>query len=157
MSAALAMPAFDEAQVSLRRADASDRERIYEYNCSPDVRAVSGSSKAVSFAEHSRWYQSRLADPYSPMWIIESDGRECGTVRIDARDGHNPKISIALAATARGRGVGRRAIELACLKWCGAIVAEIHETNYGSRACFTACGFSKIGRRGELDVYLWSP
>lgn len=159
MSAALAIaePHRDEQHVSLRRADAADCERVYEYNFAADVRAVSGTQTDVSLPDHKLWYRTRIADPVSPIWIIERGGRACGTIRIDAVNGNNPKISIALAANARGRGVGRRAIELACLRWCGALIAEIHESNAASRACFIACGFSKIGRRGELDVFLWSP
>lgn len=159
MTAALAIVerAQPELHVSLRRADATDCERVYEYNFAADVRAVSGTHDRVSLENHTLWYRARIADPASPIWIIERGGRACGTVRIDALPGSNPKISIALAANARGRGVGRRAIELACLRWCGAVIAEIHESNAASRACFMACGFSKIGRRGELDVFLWSP
>ncbi len=143
--------------VTLRRADLSDRERVYEYNFATDVRAVSGSQKPVSYSEHVRWFGRRIVEPASPIWIIEQYGEPVGTVRIDARMDANARISIALAASSRGHGIGRKAIALACAKWCGAVVAEIHESNAPSRACFTACGFTKIGKREAFDVYLWSP
>lgn len=155
MSAALA--AHVTTDITLRRADLTDRERVFEYNCSPDVRAVSASSSAVSYSEHVRWFSKRIVDPASPIWIIEQYGESVGTVRIDVRDGMNAKISIALAPQARGRGIGSYAVVAACTKWCGAVVAEIHEVNTRSQACFTACGFAKIGRREAFDIYLWSP
>lgn len=154
---ARALPAHNADDVTLRRADLSDRERVYEYNFASDVRAVSGSQTAVSYADHVRWFSTRIIDIASPIWIIEQFGEPVGTVRIDAREGTNAKISIALVAGARGHGIGRKAIELACTKWCGAVVAEIHESNARSRACFIACGFAKIGTREAFDVYLWSP
>lgn len=158
MSAAIArtLPANAE-EVTLRRANLADRERVYEYNFANDVRAVSGSPTAVAYSDHVRWYSARIMDPSSPIWIVEQYGEPVGTVRIDARDGMNARISIALAPAARGHGIGRKAIELACTKWCGAVVAEIHESNARSRACFTACGFARIGKREAFDVFLWSP
>ena len=154
---ARALPASTNTDVTLRRADLSDRERVFEYNFSPEARAVSGSTSAVSYSDHVRWFSARIGDPASPIWIVEQFGEPVGTVRIDVRDGVNARMSIALAATARGHGVGRKAIEIACTKWCGAVTAEIHESNARSRACFTACGFAKIGHREAFDVYLWSP
>lgn len=154
---ARALPARNNDDVTLRRADLADRERVYEYNFASDVRAVSGSPTAVAYSDHVRWFGRRIMDPSSPIWIVEQYGEPVGTVRIDARDGMNARISIALAPGARGHGIGRKAIELACTKWCGAVVAEIHESNARSSACFEACGFAKIGKREVFDVYLWNP
>jgi len=154
---ARALPARNNDDVTLRRANLTDRERVFEYNFASDVRAVSGSPTAVAYADHVRWYGRRIIDPASPIWIVEQYGEPIGTVRIDACNGVNARISIALAPGARGHGIGRRAIELACTKWCGAVVANIHESNARSRTCFTACGFAKIGKHDGFDVYLWSP
>lgn len=154
---ARALPQRNAEDVTLRRADLTDRDRVFEYNFSSEVRAVSGSPDVIAYSDHVRWFGKRIAEPASPIWIIEQYGEPVGTVRIDARMDANAKISIALAAAARGHGIGRRAIELACTKWCGAVVAEIHESNAPSRACFTACGFARIGKREAFDVYLWSP
>ena len=148
MSAAVAY--HTTSDVTLRRADLTDRDRVFDYNCS-------ASTNAVSYSQHVRWFSGRIADPTSPIWIIEQYGEPVGTVRIDAKDGVNAKMSISLAAHAQGRGIGTYAIEAACTKWCGAVVAEIHESNTRSKTCFTACGFAKIGRRDAFDVYLWSP
>ncbi|HEY4057140.1 MAG TPA: GNAT family N-acetyltransferase [Kofleriaceae bacterium] len=157
-SPALTHPVYrNDADVTLRRADYTDRERIYEYNFSPDVRAVSGSPTAVSFHDHAGWFSKRIQDPSSPFWIIEHAGQPVGTIRIDAKDGANARISIALSAAARGCGIGKRAIQLACTKWCGAVVAEIAESNARSLAAFTACGFARIGSRDAYAVYLWNP
>lgn len=146
-----------EEDVTIRRADLTDRERVYEYNFASDVRAVSGSQATVTYADHVRWFSQRIVDITSPIWIIEHLGEPVGTVRIDAREGVNARISIALAERARGHGIGKKAIQLACTRWCGAVVAEIHPSNARSRACFTSCGFAKIGTRDAFDVFLWSP
>ncbi|MFN0249720.1 MAG: N-acetyltransferase family protein [Kofleriaceae bacterium] len=154
---ARALPQRNADDVTLRRADLTDRERVFEYNYADDVRAVSGSKDVIAYSDHVRWFGKRIAQPASPIWIIEQYGEPVGTVRIDARVDANAKISIALAPAARGHGIGRKAIELACTRWCGTVIAEIHESNAQSRACFVACGFAKTGKREAFDVYLWSP
>jgi len=33
----------------------------------------------------------------------------------------------------------------------------MQDTNERGKQCFVACGFAKIGHRGDRHVYLWSP
>ena len=142
--------------VALRPAGLADCERVYEYNFAADVRAVSGSQVAVPYTDHARWFARRIADPKSPIWIVEQTGEPVGTVRIDSLEAGG-RISIALAAEARSRGIGRRAIELACATWGAAVIAEIHPSNVRSRSCFLACGFVPRGHHEPLDVFAWEP
>jgi RimJ/RimL family protein N-acetyltransferase len=58
-----------------------------------------------------------------------------------------------LAAGARGRGIGKRAILAACEAWGGPVVAQIRRDNQPSRAAFEACGFVPNGR----ETYEWRP
>ncbi len=71
---ARSLPTHDNADVTLRRADLTDRERVYEYNFASDVRAVSGSPNTVSYSDHVRWFSTRIIDPSSPIWIVEQYG-----------------------------------------------------------------------------------
>ncbi|MEJ7598292.1 MAG: GNAT family N-acetyltransferase [Kofleriaceae bacterium] len=155
MTAALARPV--ESRITLRRAEPGDCQRVHDYNFSADARAVSGSTAAVSYADHARWFGNRLADRAAPIWIVEHGGAPIGTVRIDVRDGATARISIALEAAGRGNGNGRRAVELACASWKGPVIAEIHPANARSRTCFLACGFAQVGTRDGFDVLSWTP
>jgi RimJ/RimL family protein N-acetyltransferase len=143
--------------VTLRRAMLGDCARVYAYNAAADVRALSGNPTPIPAGAHEVWFARRIADVGSPFWIVETDGVPAGSVRVDARDGLAARISIALDSAVRGRGIGRRAIGLACAEWRGVLVAEIHESNAPSRACFAACGFAPMGKRDAFDVYQWSP
>ncbi|HVV85915.1 MAG TPA: GNAT family N-acetyltransferase, partial [Kofleriaceae bacterium] len=51
------------------------------------------------------------------------------------------RISIVLDPSARGRGLGRRVITLACAADGGPVVAEVLSDNHASRAAFEAAGF----------------
>lgn len=136
--------------ITLRDARPEDSARVHAWNCAPEVRALSGDPRPVAFAEHTRWYRQRIR--IGAMWIIEHAGDPVGVVRIDGN-----KISIALAAEARGRGIGRHAIVAACAKRREPIVATIHTTNYASRACFEACGFAAYAEGDAFVSYRWSP
>ena len=143
--------------VNLRRATAEDCEQVWSWNFAPDVRARSKRALAVSFAEHQRWFMRRLVDGYDPMWVIEEHGRPVGVIRLDTSASGLTQVSIALAAAARGRGVGRQAITAACQWWGKQICAEIFADNLPSRACFEACGFRSVVEAEGLLTYYWDP
>jgi RimJ/RimL family protein N-acetyltransferase len=132
--------------IALRAATLEDCDRVWQWNFAADVRAMSNDPSIVELATHAAWYVDRLAK--GAIWIVECEGEACGVVRIDAG-----RISIALAADARGRGVGKRAIAAACVAWGGPVVAQIRGDNEPSRAAFMACGFVPNGR----ETYEWRP
>jgi L-amino acid N-acyltransferase YncA len=132
--------------VTLRAATLADCERVWQWNFAADVRAVSNDPTIVPLELHTAWFAKRIAA--GAIWIVACESDDVGVVRIDAG-----QISIALAACARGRGVGKRAIALACAAWGGPVVAKIRNDNQPSRAAFEACGFVSNGR----ETYEWRP
>jgi RimJ/RimL family protein N-acetyltransferase len=149
--------------LALRPARGDDSHRVWEWNFAPDVRLQSLDARAVGFDEHDRWWTKRLAaDPAcTATWIVELDGSPVGVVRIDPiEDAGGDRISIALAPTMRRRGIGRRAIALACRRWARPIVAEIVDGNVASTTAFASAGFAlhatRTGTR-PIHVYRWSP
>jgi RimJ/RimL family protein N-acetyltransferase len=151
--------------LSLRCARSTDCEAIWRWNFAPDVRAQSRRAEAVGFIEHARWFARRLADSDAPIWVIEEilgEGRNetrdaVGVVRLDPPEYGRSRISIALAGSARGRGLGRAAVTAACRSWDRPVAAEIFTDNTASRACFEACGFRAIASCDGLMTYHWDP
>jgi RimJ/RimL family protein N-acetyltransferase len=177
--------------ICLRTAALADCELVWMWNFAADVRAMSGDPTIIELSRHAAWYGRRIAETAAPMWIVEytappsggAAGRgqaptveaaraPVGVVRIDA-DG---RMSIALGADARGRGIGKRAILAACAAWSRPVTAEIRHDNSASRACFEACGFVvqtappsggadgrgqappvEQSRAADLITYTWSP
>lgn len=145
------------AKVTLRKAGTHDCEQIWRWNFAPDVRALSKRSEVVSLADHTRWFHRRLADGSEPTWVIETPAGPVGVIRLDGVGGGLTRISIALAASARGKGFGRRAITAACHRWGQPLFAEILADNLASRACFEACGFRSVVECDGLFIYHWDP
>lgn len=135
--------------ISLREARLADAQRVYAWNCAPDVRALSGDPRPVSLPEHLRWYAQRIKQ--GSFWIVEADGAPVGTVRLDGE-----AISIALDASARGRGIGKEAIAAACAGRAS-VTATVHVENHPSRRAFEACGFTASATSDAFLTYRWSP
>jgi UDP-2,4-diacetamido-2,4,6-trideoxy-beta-L-altropyranose hydrolase len=145
------------AVVALRLATHSDRARIWGWNNDPEVRAVSLDQRPISAETHLRWFAARMADPLTRMSIILADGLPVGLVRLQrSSPSGTATISIVLEASARGRGVGKAAIELACTADGGPVTAEILETNAASLACFEAAGFTTVGGGAGVRILTWS-
>jgi RimJ/RimL family protein N-acetyltransferase len=141
---------------ALRPARLDDCERVWQWNFAAETRAMSRDPRIVELAAHAAWYTRRIAEPDAPVWIVEEDATPVGVVRLDRADAV-ARISIAIAAEARGRGIGKRAITAACTAWHAPVVAEVLDHNTPSRACFEACGFVETARTDAVITYRWSP
>ncbi len=134
------------ARPLLRAAGPGDGERLLAWRNDPDVRERSFSSAPVSGDEHATWLGRTLADPQRLLLVVEEDGGTAlGQVRLD-RDGGVAAVSIGLAAAARGRGLGRAALEeavrLAGQLGIERLEARIKPDNAASLAAFAAAGFA---------------
>ncbi len=153
MIAGVARPRGHGVQLSLRKASRRDRHRVLRWNNAPDVRARSLDRRPIDPADHARWFERRLEDPLTHMWIIEHEHRPIGVVRIQRLQAGAPGlISIVIDAAARGRGVGRDAIVAACRLDGGPVIAEIVPENAQSLACFTRAGFAPVAAFDGLDA-----
>ncbi len=139
--------------VRLRPARFVDCLDVYRWNFAPDVRAQSTTHAVVSLCDHTQWFSRRLRS-IDPIWIVEEDRQAIGVVRLD-REATGARISIALAAAARGRQIGRKAIELAC-RAAPTVIAEVAVDNTASQKCFEACGFTQADRTPDRITYRWS-
>lgn len=140
--------------ITMRDARIDDCDRVFVWNCAPEVRAMSGDPRIIALADHRSWFTRRLSG--GPMWIVEDDGKPVGVVRLDP-GADVTWISIALGPDARGRGIGRRAIRAACDAYAQPIYASIRVHNTTSRNAFEACGFVLSSVTEELVTYRWSP
>lgn len=133
--------------LNLRDACWAEVRQVWSWNNAADVRRWSLDPQPIPLEEHERWYRAKLDDPAYHMWIAQADGDDIGVVRVEeAREGVG-LVSIALAASARGRGLGRRALAGACRAYfqlCpkGTLEAWIDAANEVSAQCFARCGFA---------------
>lgn len=140
-----------------RPATLADGPVLLEWRNDSSVRAVSGTTHAISASEHAAWLTRTLADPSRTLLVVERGGEPVGTVRFD-RDGDRAEISITVAPDQRGHGIGVQAIrettehELATRRELGRVVARVGDANAASQRAFERAGYRPTASAGAWLV-----
>jgi RimJ/RimL family protein N-acetyltransferase len=133
--------------MALRDATLADAEFLYALRTDPDVVVNSNRIAPPDLAEHTAWLERALANKWVRLFIIEAYGGPAGQCRLDVSyDVVTAEVSIALIRSARGQGLGTRALrDLAAeaaashIRWLEAVIKE---TNIASRKAFLNAGYS---------------
>ena len=147
-----------DGDVRLRRARAEDAPLLLAWRNDPATRAASLSQHEISPDEHRRWLHRKLDDPECFLSIVEESTKPIGQVRVDRLSPALAELSIALAPEARGRGLGRRAIELGTTQarevlGVHTVKACVRADNESSLRAFRATGYEDVGlARGIIEL-----
>jgi RimJ/RimL family protein N-acetyltransferase len=141
---------MNEDSLHLRPAIADDCRRVWEWANEPAVRAVSFTSEPIPWEQHVAWFNRKLADANTRLWIAEQLGAPLGQVRFDL-DGPTATISVSLDASRRGKNLGALLIWSACHRLfresaLEAIHACIKPDNAASVRAFVKAGFEPAGQ-----------
>lgn len=141
----------DCLSLTLRPATRADGEDLLIWRNDPVTRANSLDTAPVERETHFQWLDRTLADPERLVLMAERLGSKVGMVRFDLCRPGEWRVSIGVAPSERGRGLGRALLAFAIQRLergCGPglLTAEIRETNSASRQVFAACGFCEADR-----------
>ncbi len=142
-----ALIALSEGSIRLRIACGTDCQQVYEWANDPDSRASSFSTDPISWKEHVLWFEDKVRDPDSILYIVQDvQNNSLGIVRFDL-DGPYATISINLDRSARGRSLASpiitRAVEnLFAEREIYGVNAFIRPNNIKSIRAFENSGFS---------------
>ncbi len=94
------------ARLRLRRAGKEDCQLIWEWANDPEARAVSFSPDPIPWESHMRWYAGKADDPNCFFYVAANgSGDPLGQIRFE-RTGREAIVSVSLAPSARGKGMG---------------------------------------------------
>jgi RimJ/RimL family protein N-acetyltransferase len=150
---------MDASKTRLRLATADDLLLYFEWANDADVRRNSFTHEPISLVEHEAWFARNLASPDVLMLVVESSGTAVGQIRFDV-DGAVATISFALAASARGRGLGRQLLRdgvrylHASFPTVRVARGLVQPGNVASRRAFEAAGFAQVQRGPEEARWL---
>ncbi len=102
----------------LRKAEEKDIDLLYEWANDPVVRANSFCSDPISYEDHKKWFSRVITDPAILQFILMADDVPVGQIRLTV-DNESAEIGYSIAGTYRGKGYGRRILQL--------IAEEVHE------------------------------
>jgi RimJ/RimL family protein N-acetyltransferase len=147
--------ALRAATLRLEPAGPHHSELLWRWANDPDTRAASFSREAIPWADHERWFASRLADPDCRIFVASpAGGVPLGQIRFELASA-GIVIGVSIAAECRGRGfaaalvaagLDRARRELPAAR----IVAFVQRDNARSRRAFLEAGF-------ELDTATTGP
>ena len=142
--------------VVVRPADSGDIGDIFAWRNDPDTRRMFKSTAEVEWETHRAWFEVAISDPDRRLLIGEHEGQKIGIVRFDRVANSFWQISINLAPSARGRGLGTAMLEAAIasiVMRSGTLKAEVRCDNTVSRRMFERCGFHAEAELGDFIIY----
>ncbi len=140
--------AIESASLRLRRATKNDCQLLWEWANDPEVRSVSFSTDPIPWERHLQWFNAKLEDPRAVLYLaIDPEGTPIGHVRYQI-EGERAAVSISLAKSWRGKGLGRAILAMATedlLRTTPATVVDafVKPVNTISLQLFTRAGYSR--------------
>jgi RimJ/RimL family protein N-acetyltransferase len=145
--------------VALRRAGAGDSGLIFQWvNLEDSLAAKLQTKGPIGREDHQQWFAARLADPETSLWIIESDAKPVGQLRIMNRGGVY-EIDIYVEMGARRTGVAHEALGFGIAELRRSRDARttfralIRRSNIASQRFFEREGFDLSGQHADHLVY----
>jgi len=156
-----ALTVDESAELRPRRMTAADEALVLEWANDPGTRANSFSAEQISAAAHHAWFVDRLSQPQRCRpYVFETPAHiPIGQVRFDRIEG-GWRVNYSVAAHLRGRGLGRRIMQLA-LRQLGEeepgamVLAQVKHDNVASHRVFESLGFQPQRSAAAVDYRLW--
>jgi UDP-2,4-diacetamido-2,4,6-trideoxy-beta-L-altropyranose hydrolase len=133
----------------LRPARQDDCRLLWEWANDEQVRSASFSSAPIPWNTHIAWFNKKLRQNGSHLWIAEDEGQPVGQVRFDQREDGEYEIAVSLRRDRRGRGLAVPLITqaLQSLSTSGKytrIHAFVKPENAVSLKAFARSGFERV-------------
>jgi RimJ/RimL family protein N-acetyltransferase len=130
-----------------RNAIDGDEALLLEWANDPTTRRNSFAPARIAEEEHRRWFWGRLHDVGNcRMFIVETEGgTPLGQVRFD-KERDTWRVSFSIGEPFRGRGLGRRILEIALLQLRSTeakpfVIGRVAAANLPSHKIFQGLGF----------------
>lgn len=144
--------------LNLRKATTEDCDTIFTWANDPLTRLQSFSTEPIPYDTHVAWFNSKLEDSNSYIFVLEYENEACGTIRVDIENNEGI-ISYNIAPYWRGRGLGIAILKLLEEKVkageipVNMLKGEVKLYNLSSQKCFEYLDYTKTF---ENDHYVYS-
>lgn len=154
----------EERGFTLRKADENDVGFLYELRNEEEVRKNSFQTEWIPYEQHTEWFDRKLLNPNTKIFILEFEGKRIGQVRAE-RSGRTIEISYALCKEFRGNGYSKwmlTELEKRIRKEYidAELFAEVKTENIASRKIFQSLGYREeetgSGYRYKKELPLFS-
>ena len=142
----------------LRRAGPGDSLLLFQWVNLPDSLAGKLATQGpIARQTHDAWFAARLADPETFLWIIESDDKPVGQLRL-MKKAEAYEVDIYVVPDRRRSGIAQEALkrgieELKAARAPQSVRASVKIENLGSQRLFARAGFLLSGRQADHLIY----
>lgn len=141
--------------LKLRKVTEADTRTIFDWANESEVRMNSLNQEPIKWEDHLKWFQSKIKDPNSRMFVLEENDSLLGQVRFDFIDG-KWLVNYSIDKNFRGRGFGAVLIKMALKRFENQdFLAKVKRDNIASKKVFLGLGFSLNEEvSGEVEEYV---
>ena len=143
----------------IRPATSADGTLLLKWvNADDSLKWKKNTKNLISIDEHAAWLHSRLADPFTQIWIAMHDGTPSGQVRLEKK-GDFVYVDIYLVINARGTGFASFALNESIKRYTKLFGREkfcaiVDPDNKTSEKLFLKNGFHKDEHEPDFWIRL---
>lgn len=142
-----------QATMHLEDATVADAEILWEWANDPATRASSFSSEPIPWSDHRSWFDQRLGDPGTHIYLAHDRSGLVGQIRFQVT-GEVAEVSVNVAPRRRGHRLGSALVAAGTARLfgehpVGVVEALIKAENIASIRAFTLAGYEPVGRSVE--------
>lgn len=132
----------------LRDVKKSDAKLLFDWANDPMMRSNSFTKETIYWADHLKWFDEKLKNPNTRIFIAESKGLPIGQIRYDKKNTY-AVIDFSIDKEYRGHGYGSKllikSLQRIFDQWPALtyIEGEVKENNVASAKAFIRAGFSE--------------
>lgn len=137
---------MSKVKLSLRPAGDQDSRLLWRWRNEPSGLKSYFSAKPVSWGVHQKWFSAKRRDPRCRLFVLESQRKPVGQIRVEISRRGVGEIHIGLDKQARGRGFGSEGIVAVTGRVfesgsARSFVAHVKPDNLPSVVAFLKAGF----------------
>lgn len=138
--------------------DLKDKKMLFQWRNDSLCRKYSIQSNDITYAEHSEWFDKKMADNNCYMYVAVNVSQAVGQIRIEIKEKEGI-ISYSVAREFRGKGIGSRILyeiehQPEICKLVDKLVGVVKKENIYSQKCFEKMNYMK--KTGEDGLYYYT-
>lgn len=129
------------------QAAGSDSRLLWLWRNHPGIRKNFFDQKPISWEEHRKWFDSRIKDNKTKIYIASIEKEKIGVIRFEV-DTYIVKVSVNLNPSFFGKRLGREIIRLGTeiffneTRTIKPVIAKIKKDNIASQKAFAKAGYT---------------
>lgn len=142
----------------LRQANINDCELYFDWVNDKIVRKYAFDTNTIEWQDHQEWFNDKLKDSNSYLYIAENNQDIIGQVRFDCKN-EKAVMHYSISCDFRGKGLGRQLVARAlekikkdCLS-VNIVEAKVKVDNIASRKIFLGLNFNKQNTTEQVVTY----